>query len=63
MLVPYFKQGLENNEACVWLVGDLTVEEARNALAAAVPDLDTTWPKDRCKSGITPSCIRTRTEP
>ena len=40
MLVPYFKQGLERNEACVWLVGDLTVEEARNALAAVVPDLD-----------------------
>ena len=40
MLVPYFKQGLERNEACVWLVGDLTIEEARNALAAAVPDLD-----------------------
>lgn len=40
MLVPYFKQGLERNEACAWLVGDLTVEEARHALAAAVPDLD-----------------------
>lgn len=40
MLVPYFKQGLERNEACVWLVGDLTVEEAGNALAAVVPDLD-----------------------
>jgi hypothetical protein len=40
MLVPYFKQGLERNEACVWLVGDLTIEEARNALAAAVPDLE-----------------------
>jgi hypothetical protein len=40
MLVPYFKQGLERNEACVWLVGDLTIEEARNALAAAVPNLD-----------------------
>lgn len=39
MLVPYFKQGLERNEACAWLVGDLTVDEARNALAAAVPDL------------------------
>jgi hypothetical protein len=39
MLVPYFKQGLENNDACVWLVGDLTVAEAGNALAAAVPDL------------------------
>jgi hypothetical protein len=40
MLVPYFKQGLEKNDACVWLVGDLTVEEAQNALAAAVPGLD-----------------------
>ena len=40
MLVPYFRQGLERNEACVWLVGDLTVEEARNALAAAVPGLE-----------------------
>jgi hypothetical protein len=40
MLVPYFKQGLERNEACVWLLGDLMVEEARNALAAVIPDLD-----------------------
>jgi MEDS: MEthanogen/methylotroph, DcmR Sensory domain len=40
MLVPYFKQGLERNEACMWLVGDLTVEEARNAMAAVVPDLE-----------------------
>jgi hypothetical protein len=39
MLVPYFKQGLERNEACAWLVGDLTIDEARNALAAAVPNL------------------------
>jgi hypothetical protein len=40
MLVPYFKQGLGKNDACVWLVDDLTVEEAGNALAAAVPDLE-----------------------
>jgi hypothetical protein len=40
LLVPYFKQGLERNEACVWLVGDLTVSEAKNALQAVVPDLD-----------------------
>ena len=39
MLVPYFKQGLEKNEACVWFVGDLTVEEAENALAPIVPGL------------------------
>lgn len=41
MLVPYFKQGLERNEACVWLVCDLTIEEARHALAVAIPNLDT----------------------
>jgi uncharacterized Fe-S cluster protein YjdI len=40
MLVPYFKQGLEKNDACVRLVGDLTVEEARNALGAVVPGLE-----------------------
>jgi len=40
MLVPYFKQGLEKNDACVWLVGDLTIEEAWSALAAVVPDLE-----------------------
>lgn len=39
MLVPYFKQGLERNEVCVWLVADLTVQEARQALQTAVPDL------------------------
>ena len=40
MLVPYFKQGLERNEVCAWLVADLTVQEAKDALKAAVPDLD-----------------------
>jgi len=40
MLVPYFKQGLERNEVCAWLVADLTVEEATHALAAVVPKLE-----------------------
>jgi hypothetical protein len=40
MLVPFFKQGLERNEACVWLVGDLSVQEAWNGLTAVVPDLE-----------------------
>src|SRR5690242_4076895 len=39
MLVPYFKQGLDRNEACIWLVSDLTIHEARKALAVVVPDL------------------------
>jgi hypothetical protein len=40
LLVPYFKQGLARNELCAWLVSDLTVQEARNALEAAVPNLE-----------------------
>lgn len=40
MLVPYFKQGLEQNDACVWLVADLAIGEAENALAAVVPNLE-----------------------
>ena len=40
ILVPYFQQGLENNESCVWVTSEaLTCEEARQALSAAVPDL------------------------
>ncbi|MEK6302037.1 MAG: MEDS domain-containing protein [Acidobacteriota bacterium] len=42
-LVPYFKAGLESNEFCVWVVSTpelITVEEAKGALAQAVPDLD-----------------------
>ncbi len=43
MLVPYFKTGLENKEFCLWVVsskGLLTKEEAKKALAEAVPDFD-----------------------
>jgi PAS domain S-box-containing protein len=42
-LVPYFKAGLESKEFCVWVVSDselITVQEAKGALAQAVPDLD-----------------------
>jgi PAS domain S-box-containing protein len=42
-LVPYFKAGLESNEFCLWVVSDadlITVEEAKGALAQAVPDLE-----------------------
>ncbi len=39
LLVPYFKEGLERNEGCIWIVADLTIQEATDALAAAVPDL------------------------
>ena len=41
-LVPYFKAGLESKEFCLWVVSDsdlITVEEAKQALAQAVPDL------------------------
>ncbi len=42
-LVPYFKAGLESKEFCLWVVSApelITIEEARTALAQAVPDLD-----------------------
>jgi PAS domain S-box-containing protein len=42
-LVPYFKTGLESKEYCLWVVSDsdlITVEEAKGALAQAVPDLE-----------------------
>jgi len=41
MLVPYFKAGLENNELCVWVTSQpLEVEEAKEAMKRAVPDID-----------------------
>jgi PAS domain S-box-containing protein len=40
-LVPYFKTGLENKEFCLWIVSQaLSVDEARQALKQAVPDLE-----------------------
>ena len=39
-LVPYFKAGLESHEMCVWVISDLTEQEAWNALTQAVPDFD-----------------------
>ncbi len=41
ILVPYFKAGLEADEFCMWVTSPpLGVEDAWNALAQAVPDLD-----------------------
>jgi signal transduction histidine kinase len=38
VLVPYFAAGLEGNERCLWIVdGVLTVAQAKEAMAAAVP--------------------------
>ncbi len=40
ILVPYFKAGLEANEACMWICSDpLGVEDAKKALRRVVPDL------------------------
>jgi len=40
-LISYCKAGLENDEYCMWIVAEpLTVDEAKSALEAAVPDLD-----------------------
>ena len=40
-LISYCKSGLESGEYCLWIVAEpLTIEEARDALKGAVPDLD-----------------------
>jgi two-component sensor histidine kinase len=40
-LVPYFKAGLEHRERCMWVTADpFGVEDAKDALRAAVPDLE-----------------------
>jgi signal transduction histidine kinase len=40
-LVPYFKSGLDNNEACLWVTSEpLAAADARAALGAVVPDLE-----------------------
>jgi PAS domain S-box-containing protein len=41
ILVSYFKVGLENNEFCLWITSQpLEVEDAKEALRRAVPDVD-----------------------
>src|SRR5579864_2928954 len=41
VLVPYFKDGLERGESCLWVIsGPLSAEDAKRALRQAVPDLD-----------------------
>jgi signal transduction histidine kinase len=40
-MVSYCKSGLENEEYCLWVVAEsFTIEEARDALKDAVPELD-----------------------
>ena len=41
LLAHYFKYGLENNEFCIWVAADTTVEkEAQKALSDITPDLE-----------------------
>jgi len=41
ILIPYFKTGLENNEFCFWVISQPSgVEEAKEALRMAFPDID-----------------------
>jgi len=41
IVIPYFKAGLENSEACVWLTADLQEsEEAKEALKQVIPNID-----------------------
>jgi PAS domain S-box-containing protein len=42
IVVPYLKSGLENNELCIWITSeDMSVEEAKESLKKAFPDIDT----------------------
>src|SRR3972149_9061501 len=41
ILVPYFAEGLRNNEFCIWVTSPpLEVEQAKKALEKAVPNID-----------------------
>jgi hypothetical protein len=41
ILVPYFKEGLENNEFCMWVTSEpLNTEEAEKALRLTLPNID-----------------------
>ena len=41
ILVPYFKEGLENNEFCMWVTSEpLSADEAENAMRNALPEVD-----------------------
>lgn len=41
ILVPYFKEGLENNEFCMWVTSEpLSAEDAGKSLSQAVTNLD-----------------------
>jgi hypothetical protein len=46
LLVPYFKVGLEKNEFCMWFTSQtLEVQEAKEILRGAVPDVDVYFEK------------------
>ena len=58
ILVPYFKVGLENNEFCLWVTSQpLEVEDAKEALRRAVPDLDSYLDKGQIEI-ISYTCLR-----
>ena len=41
LIVSYFRAGLEGNEVCIWVISDsLSLEDAKAAIRAAVPNLD-----------------------
>ena len=43
-VAPFFKEGLENNELCVWIVSEpLDADSARNSLAALIPGFNRHW--------------------
>ncbi len=48
ILIPYLKEGLVNNELCIWVIPEsLKVEDAKKALKKAIPDFDTYLDKEQ----------------
>ncbi len=40
MLAPFFKIGLENNEYCIWVISEISNNEARLMLRSHIPNFD-----------------------
>jgi mycothiol system anti-sigma-R factor len=47
LLVPYLGEGLKDNELCVWITGDMTKDEVKNAFAKTTPNLREYLNKDQ----------------
>jgi hypothetical protein len=47
VLVPYMEKGLEQNELCMWIMSEISEEEARESLTKRIPNLQEYIGKDQ----------------